>query len=419
MLTLLGTGDRVDEERIAELAADPWQLLGQLTIAGQFNGWDADADFRSRRTRQQRDGMEISRRRYYRLVRQSIRTRDAAKRMGRQILLRQLLLVAHTGLTPTISFDEFQADPDAAAFVAYWTAMRKRRREFSLAGRDNPFDLIAKILFERCERRGPATDWWMIARARPVPEYVARLADDKRGELLGQWSTYMAVAAGLLKELHAAWGTREIPPSMDDSVWAHRPDLMPSRADRGARTVPAVDLETMVTNAGVDSSTWNQVAAAYNAARDGWINTLEACGALGLLQVACPGKAMRLMAGDLQAYHLASGGPAAHPATRVWARLPLPWQVLSGEAECPASYVEEVCAGFGIDAQLTGWTGPRLPAGQVAAFKPTPELVHGIVVRDPLWAGLLRRAGLWSGKPAAAAAGELHAAYRRDQVGAG
>ncbi len=31
-------------------------------------------------------------------------------------------------------------------------------------------------------------------------------------------------------------------------------------------------------------------------------------------------------------------------------------------------------------------------------FRPTPELVHGVSIADPVWAGLLRRAGVFSGK---------------------
>ena len=45
----------------------------------------------------------------------------------------------------------------------------------------------------------------------------------------------------------------------------------------------------------------------------------------------------------------------------------------------------------------SGWTGPRA-RGKTAEFTPTPELVHGVEVADPVWASLLRRAGVFSGK---------------------
>lgn len=411
MLTLLGTIDRVDTKMIEELAEDPWKLLGQLRIAGKFNGWNPDVDFKSRRNREQRGGMPISRRQYNRLVRHLIRTQAAAHRMGRQVLLRQLILVASSGLAATITLDDVYADPDAAAFVAYWTSVRKRRREFSLAGRDNPFDPIVEMLLTRCELR-PHTDWSMIARVYPQPKVIARLDDERIGDLLGRWSSYMGVAAGMLKELHAGWPTRDVPPTVPDDMWASRPDLMPSAQARGARTELVVDLETMVVRPGVDSATWNAVAGAYNAARAGWINCLAAAGALDLLEVACPGKAMRFMAADLQAYHLRTYGSAANSQTLVWARLPMPWQVIAGYEACPATLVEQVCSSAGLDARQTGWTAPRAVGGTVAAWKPTPELVHGIEVRDPLWAGLLRAAGAWSGKPAAGA-GTLYDEYAK------
>lgn len=411
LLTLLGTIEQVSEERIAELAGDPWQLQGQLAIAGKFNGWEPGASFNTRRNRQRRGGMPIGKRAYNRLVRQLTRTHTAAQRMSRLVLLRQLTLLSRIGLAATITVDEMRADPDAAAFVAYWTAVRKRRREFSLAGRDNPFDQIAAILLARCEIRA-GTDWWMIARALPQPRIIARLGEQQRGEMLGLWSSHMGVAAGMLKDLHEAWPVRQIPPTVGDEMWANRPGLMPSAAARGARTVPAVNLETMVAGPGVDSSTWNTVAAAYNTARAGWINALAASGALDLLEMTCPGKAMRMMAGDLQAYQLAATGSAAHPDTWVWSSLPLPWLVLAGEEYCPAALVEQVCATAGIDARQTGWTAPREHAGLVAGWAPTPELVHGITVRDPLWAGLLRKAGAWSGKPAAGDLGELYSEYQ-------
>jgi hypothetical protein len=180
-------------------------------------------------------------------------------------------------------------------------------------------------------------------------------------------------------------------------MWASRPAFAPPEVTNPPM-VKAVDLNTMVVREGVDSSTWNTVASAYNAARAGWINCMASAGALELLTAACPGKAMRLIAADLAAMHRRTGG-GPDPQTRVWARLPLPWQVLFDNVECTAGYVEHVCRQEGVDPYATGWLSPRQHGGKVAEVKPTPELVHGIEVADPLWAGLLRRAGYFSGRP--------------------
>jgi hypothetical protein len=417
LLDLLQPAWQVRDDKAAELAADPWRLLGQITIVARLYDWDPNDDFKSRPNAAARRPLGVSGRRLNRLIRHLIRTQAAAKKLGRQILLRQLLMVSTSGLSATTSVEQMRDDPDAACFVAYFTAMRKRRREFSLDGRDNSFDEVTEMLMQRCELR-PGTDWAMIARAYPHPKVMARVDDVQRGHLIGEWSMWMQVAAGLLKELYEAWPTRDIEPVVPDSMWRDRPDLMPTREARGGRTVRVVDLNNMVVRPGVDSSTWNRVAGAYNTARHGWINALDSAGALDLLEVACPGKAMRLMAADLHHWHLAQGGSDGDPQTRVWASLPLPWQVLAGE-ECPADLVEARCWLQGVDPHACGWTAPRQDSGQVAEWKPTPELVHGITVKDPLWAGLLRRAGVFSGQPADVDAGELLGAYAADQVAAG
>jgi hypothetical protein len=46
-----------------------------------------------------------------------------------------------------------------------------------------------------------------------------------------------------------------------------------------------------------------------------------------------------------------------------------------------------------------GWTALP-PERKVAAFRPTPELVHGVTVSNPQLAAALRKAGWFSGKRA-------------------
>ncbi len=359
------------EEKVAAMAADPFVLKGNLAVLCGFLGWapGIGPELMSRLNREARDqiGVQYSARRYRKMVRQMKRTAVRAQRLIDQIVLLQMQLVGRSGMAYTITEQEMRADPFAAAFVAYWTAQRNRRRAFTLQGRDNPFDTVAAMLLSRCEMRGDATDWWMIARVYPAPQVLARLDQLRLGELLGYWYGYMRMAGDRL------------------AVLAQDADGL-------------VDWDTMIVQRGVDSSTWNTVAGAYNQARTSWIGCLDAAGALRLLNVACPGKAMRMIAADLAAWHRSCGGDV-DKQTRVWADLPRPWDVLNGRVSCTARAVTLVCVAHGVEPREQGWTAPRHNAGVVADWKPTPELVHGVEVTDPVWAGLLRSAGWFSGKP--------------------
>ena len=97
------------------------------------------------------------------------------------------------------------------------------------------------------------------------------------------------------------------------------------------------------------------------------------------------------------AWHQSVGG-ALDPNTAVWNDLPLPWEVLSGSRSCPRLLVEEVCRTHGVDPVKSGWTAAK-SFSAVATFRPTPELVHGVVVGNPFLATLLKKAGYFSGKP--------------------
>ncbi|MFY1577388.1 hypothetical protein ACN26Z_21060 [Verrucosispora sp. WMMD703] len=307
-------------------------------------------------------GIELSKRQYNRRFRVTQRLSAKADRLAVEQTKRHLTMVARAGFAGSIERDAFVADPWAGCFVAYLTAKRKLRREFTLSGRDNPYDGIADLLFKHCTA-SPATDWWMIAQAHPTPAVLARLTDAQRGELLGRWWATMRQVAFLLKR-----------------VW------VASKFDRA----------TMIVRRGNDSSTWNLLCGAYNAARAAWIATLDASGSLGLLEASCPGKAMMLIAADLAAWHRSTGG-GLHPDVGVWARLPLPWDVLDGTAACTRTDVEAACADGGVDPVTSGWTGLK-PLSAVGVFRPTPELVHGVSIADPLWASMLRAGGAFSGK---------------------
>ncbi|WP_218148386.1 hypothetical protein [Lentzea xinjiangensis] len=346
---------------------DPISVLEFAALAGAEIDWDPEhTDFladRLNRTARAAAGIELSKRQYNRRFRVLRRLSAKAGRLERMQVMRRMTLLASAGFAGAIDSDRFRADVDAACFVAYYTARRKLRREFSLAGRENPFDQVADVLFARCKaHRG--TDWEMIALACPTWDVLRRLRPDQLGELLGRWSAATRSVAALLAEL---WRSSEI------------------------------DRATMVVRGGVDSSTWNALAGAYNAARSGWITSLHAAGLTSLIAEAWPGKVMRVMAADLAAWHREVGG-GLHPDTAVWSRLPLPWEVLDGTATCTRADVEAACREERVDPERSGWTAPRTHRA-IARFRPTPELVHGVTVSDPVWAMVLRRARVFSGKP--------------------
>ncbi|MCX5065686.1 hypothetical protein OOJ91_07300 [Micromonospora lupini] len=346
---------------------DPTSLLEfGAQLSASLGALDAERlDFlRDRLNREARAvaGIELSKRQYNRRFRVAQRVAAKAGRLDMERTKRQLTIVARAGFATGIDRDAFVADPWAGSFVAYLSAKRKLRREFTLSGRDNPYDEVADLLFRKCAE-SPGTDWWMIAQVWPSPQVLARLSEARRGELLGRWWATMRQVAGLLARV---WSASEF------------------------------DRATMVVRRGNDSSTWNLLCGAYNTARAAWINTLDASGSIGLLDASCPGKAMMLIAADLASWHRATGG-GLHPDVGVWSRLPLPWDVLDGASTCTRADVEAACAEAGVDPVRSGWVGSRA-TGAVGAFRPTPELVHGVSVSDPSWAAVLRSAGVFSGR---------------------
>ncbi|MEV2268683.1 hypothetical protein [Nonomuraea africana] len=360
----VAAANRLFEQDLAVDADDPAALLEFASRTGEPIGWAPErTDFladRLNREAREAAGMDISKRQYNRRFRVLRRIAGKAGVLGVEHDKRRLLLIGVAGFAADIPLERFRADVAAACFVAYYTARRKLRREFSLSGRENPFDEIARMLLDRC---GTGADWWMIAQVRATPDVLARLTDEERGRLLGQWWAVMRASADLLR----------------------------------TRWKDGTDREAMIVARGDDSTTWNNLAVAYNAARAGWLACLQSLDALDLLDVACPGKVMRLMAADLAAWHRGAGGDV-DPNTAVWARLPLPWRVLDGSETCARADVEAACRTAGLDPVTSGWTAPA-PRRGVAAFRPTPELVHGVSVADPVWAALLRRAGVFSGGP--------------------
>lgn len=307
-------------------------------------------------------GLGLSRRRYSKLFRLSGRLERRLKALRQQEARYRLILIGKAALAPELSLESFGGHLPTAAFVAYYAARMKLRSEFTISGQQRPFDALASALLKMCTD-DPQTRWLAIAHVFPRADVLAHLDDAQKGRLLGRWFDILSEIAELLENAHS-------------------------------RT--KIDLETMVVKRGNDSSSWNLLAAAWNRARDHWIALIEALDLDALFDTMLPGKVMRLMAGDVAAWHQAAG-TGIHPDTAVWARLPKPWAVLRGEQICTRAQIEAECERQGVDPQTSGWSAPR-PRDQIAAFRPTPELVHGVSVGNPYIAQWFRKAGVFSGK---------------------
>jgi hypothetical protein len=324
------------------------------------------SDFKAHRldrARREAAGLgELSKRQYNKRFRLLARMERKLDTLEREIRKREFTLVSKSRLASRIAEADFARDRDTACFVAYLTARSNLRSVFTNGPQQRAYDEIADMLFERC-RRNPDTDWWVIAHVQPDAEVLSHLTGEQKGRFLAMWFGLLTGIAGLLRE-----------------VWEK------SRFDRA----------TMVVKRGDDSTTWNATAGAWNKAREAWIGVLYAMGADELLDRLCPGKVLRLMAADVAAWHRMSGG-GLEPDTAVWAVLPPPWEVLDGSATCSRNDVETACRRAGVDPEKKGWTAPR-PERVVEAFRPTPELVHGVEVGHPGLALVLRMLGFFSGK---------------------
>lgn len=350
-----------------DLCANPDAVEAFIrTVSEEIGKAFGHSDFRDHRlshAQRRERGIELSRRGYNKRFRLLARMEAKLRKLVREIRKRELQMVGLSGLASRLSWEEFSADADAAAFAAYYTARRNLRSEFTISGQQRAYDEVADMLFRRCERNPPA-NWLTVAHVYPRVEVFRRLPEHQAGALLGAWYGVLQEVAELLEE-----------------TW--------SRSD--------FNRETMVVRRGNDSTTWNNTAGAWNTARDNWIGLLYALGWEELLDRFLPGKAMRLIAGDVAAWHRHAGTkPDAN--LLVWAGLPLPWRVLSGQETCTRSMVLDACLRHGLNPGKSGWVAPR-PHGAVARFRPTPELVHGVTVANPFLADMLRKLGWFSGKP--------------------
>lgn len=318
---------------------------------------------RLNRSAREEAGLELSKRQYnkrFRFLRRLQRKRD---RFSRELQKRSYTLVSKSRLASLIPADDFFSDPASGAFISYYTARCNLRSEFTAGKQQRPYDEIADGLFSICRATPGTTNWWAISHVFPDPEVLDHLSDEQKGQLLGRWFTTLTEIAGLLRQ-----------------VWS----------------VSEIDRATMIVRRGNDSTTWNNTAGAWNKARDSWFKLLFSLGMEDVIEAMCPGKVLRLMAADVAAWHMQTGDTLEED-TKVWCALPLPWEVLSGEAKCSRDFVDHMCKRHNVDPIKKGWIAPP-PERRVAKFRPTPELVHGITVGHPGLAIFLRKAGFFSGK---------------------
>jgi hypothetical protein len=336
------------------------------TAADEIGKTVGASDFKfDRLNREQRERMGLgglSRRQYNKRFRLLARMEQKALRLERETLKRHFAQVSKSALANRVTFEQFAADLDTACFIAYFVARCNLRSEFTNTSQERPFDVVCERLLARC--RPAAANWQAIAYVYPSQDVLARLSDDIKGQLLADWLGELRTLAGLMR---GVWEANDF------------------------------DAETMVVSRGDDSSTWNALAGAWNRARTHWIALLYALGFEELLDSMCLGKALRLMAADVVWWHRESGGDL-EADTFVFRELPFPWEVLDGEQTCTRADVEAVCARVNVDARAKGWVAQR-PQGAPAPVRPTPELVHGVTVHSPQLAGVLRRAGWFSGYP--------------------
>lgn len=307
-------------------------------------------------------GLTLSRRQYNKQFRLMARLELKTARLKKEQFKRALALASKNRLASQISKTDFSCDINTACFIAYYVARCNMRSLFTNQSQARPFDELCKVLLDRCEANPEDTNWWAIAHVLPNEEVLKHLTQDQKGQLLGSYFNFMKETAVLLNEVWLTSGIQD----------------------------------NMVVKRGNDSTTWNLAAGAWNKLRDGWFALMYSLGFVEAVEKVCPGKVLRLIAGDVARWHQSSGGDL-HEDTLVWKNLPKPWHVFSGDVDCPMSLVEKVCEKAKVDPIASGWCAPK-PGRTVERFTPTPELVHGVVVSSPLLAKIFRKAGVFSGK---------------------
>jgi hypothetical protein len=264
-------------------------------------------------------------------------------------------------LAHLVAEEDFVACPATAAFTAYYVARLNMRTRFTSGSQTRPMDTLAEELLSGA-LTAPTLRPWVLASVLTRWRVLDLLDDAQCGELLARYYEQLAASARALRRCFD----------------------------------PHRDPTEMIMRMGDDSSSWNSASRAFNQARTGWLNLTRGLGYDDVLEASCPGKVPALVAADVAAWHRLEGREQ-HVDVRVWADLPLPWDVVLGDDDCPAELVRQTCRRHGVDPEAEGWTQPyRQDVLELPAL--APDLVHGVTVSSPLLAGVLRRVGVFSGQ---------------------
>lgn len=339
---------------------DDWIKEVEETI-GKTHGLNDFKHNRLNKGQRHQAGIDISRRQYNKLFRMAARLEKKAAKLAREHVKRVLTLASKSRLGSFLTYEEFSKDEMTACFIAYYVARCNMRSMFTCNSQVSPFDEICDSLMKICVANKKKTNWFAIAHVLPNTEIIKNLSDDQKACLLSNYFNLMKKASDILGDL---WKNNNI---RDD----------------------------MIVRRGNDSTSWNIVAGAWNKLRDGWFSLIYAMKMDNLLEGFCPGKVLRLMAADVVRWHDSAGGEL-HEDTKVWMEIPRPWEVMSGDKICTKSLVDEICKKHGI-REGSGWYAPR-PGRKVAAYTPTPNLVHGVQVNSPELYNIFKKAGVFSGK---------------------
>jgi hypothetical protein len=335
-------------------------ITSALYSLGVPAGLSANQALRERYTLDWTNGLASSKKAFVKRVRFLNSFEEKLGRVADMVELRHAQMQAKSRLAYAVDADKL--DDVSLAFVAYLAARANRRSLFMLGGQSKAFDDISDAL-----RGMISTDanWEQIAYVSPTMNVFEHLSQDALGRLMGKFHSKMTVAARHLGALFL--------------------------------TLPVRMRAEMVMVKGVDSSRWNAYAGALNTMRSAWISATIAAGFDSVLDKYLPGKAPRLMAADL-VWWARNMGQELHEDTRMFAKLPYPWEVINGDKKLNRAKILSVARKANVtNVDETGWVGPRTGVvSEVAAAEPIT--VHGIVVSDPHLAVMLRKSGAFSAK---------------------
>jgi len=351
-----------------EDCGDPGRVLEFVQMIGPeirkaYGASDFKANRLNRSERKKAGIGDLSRRKYNKRFRLLVRMERKIEKLAREVQKYEFTRISKSGLATHVAREELEKDVLTTCFIAYFSARRNMRSTFTWGKQERAYDEICEILYRKLCRQPEQTNWWAVAHVYQEQGVLGHLTDEQRGRMLGRWFRILQDIAGLL-----------------ETTW--------NRSN--------IDRRTMIVRRGNDSSTWNATAGAWNKARDAWVQLVHSMGMSEMLDKICFGKVLRLMAADVAYMHENFGSGGLEPDTVVWNALPLPWEVVRGTEQCTRADVIAACESAGIDPATKGWISPR--GKHVAQFKPTPELVHGVVVSNPDLATTLRKAGVFSGK---------------------